>query len=182
MIVTNTLKYNGLPLGGHACVITSAEDMESRNGNQMIKICFDIIEDSEFNHYLQKLSDSINYNRDYYNWPNEGTKYFVSDGIGAKYFNQFISQLERVNNIKFDMPAVGEDFDVSQFIGLKIGCEFGLEEYEKNGKIKTALSILGFRTLDQLPFIRNYHVKRLDGKIVDYDLYIKERENDSCDE
>lgn len=177
MKVTNSLKYNGLPLGGHECVITSAEDMESRNGNQMTKICFDIIEDSEFNHYLQKLSNSINSNRDYYNWPNEGTKYFVSDGIGAKYFNQFISQLERVNNIKFDMPAVGEDFDVSQFVGLKIGCEFGLEEYEKDGEIKTSLSILNFITLDKLPYITGYLVKGLDGRLYDYEEYKKEKED-----
>lgn len=176
MIVTNTLKYNGLPLGGHSCVITAAEDIESKNGNLVAKICFDIEEDSEFNHYLQKLSNSINSNRDYYSWPNEGTKYFVSDGIGAKYFNQFISQLERVNNIKFDMPAVGENFDVSQFVGLKIGCEFGLEEYEKDGEIKTSLSILGFRTLDQLPFVRNIYVKNINGKNIDYDVYMSEKE------
>lgn len=176
MIITTKLKYNGLPLGGHECIITSAEDMVSKNGNQVTKVCFDIIEDSEFNHYLQKLSDSINSNRDYYCWPNEGTKYFISDGLGAKYYNQFISQLERVNNIKFDMPAVGEDFDVSQFIGLKIGCEFGLEEYEKDGKIKTSLSILGFRTLDQLPFVRNIYVKNINGKNIDYDVYMSEKE------
>lgn len=177
MIVTNSLKFGDKPLMGHVCVITAAEDMESKNGNQMTKICFDIEEDSEFNHYLQKLSSSINSYRNYYNWPNEGTKYFVTDGLGAKYYNQFISQLEIVNNIKFDMPAVGEDFDVSQFIGLKIGCEFGLEEYEKDGEIKTSLSILGFRTLDQLPFIRDVYIKKLDGKKVDYDTYMSEKEN-----
>ena len=160
MKITNTLKYNGLPLGVHECVITSAEDIVSRNGNSVTKICFDIEEDSEFNHYLQKLSDSINVNRDYYSWPNEGTRYFVSDGLGAKYFNQFISQLERVNNIKFDMPAVGEDFDVSQFVGL----------------------ILGFKTLDQLPFIKDIYIKKLDGKKVDYDTYISEKENLNNDE
>lgn len=182
MKITNTLKYNGLPLGVHECVITSAEDIVSRNGNSVTKICFDIEEDSEFNHYLQKLSDSINVNRDYYSWPNEGTRYFVSDGLGAKYFNQFISQLERVNNIKFDMPAVGEDFDVSQFVGLKIGCEFGLEEYEKDGEIKTSLSILGFKTLDQLPFIKDIYIKKLDGKKVDYDTYMSEKENLNNDE
>lgn len=176
MKITSALKYNGLPLGGHGCIVTSAEDVISKKGNQITKICFDIEEDGEFDHYIQKLSDSINSTRSEYNWPNEGTKYFASDGLGVKYYNQFISQLERVNNIKFDMPAVGEDFDVSQFVGLKIGCEFGLEEYEKDGEIKTSLSILGFRTLDQLPFIRNVYVKNINGKNIDYDIYMSEKE------
>lgn len=177
MIVTNSLKYNGLPLGGHECVIVAAEDIESKKGNLVTKICFDISEDSEYNHYLQKLSDSINSNRNYYNWPNEGTRYFVSDGIGVKYFKRFISLLERVNNIKFDMPEVGADFDVSQFIGLKIGCEFGLQEYEKDGEIKTSLSILNFKTLEELPYITEYLVKGLDDRLYDYEEYRKQKED-----
>lgn len=177
MKITSALRYNGLPLGGHECVITAAEDIISKkSGNSITKICFDIEEDNEFNHYIRKLNNSINSTRNNCNWPNEGTKYFVTEGLGAKYFNQFISQLERVNNIKFDIPAVGEDFDVSQFVGLKIGCEFGLEEYERDGEIKTSLSILGFRTLDQLPFVRSVYVKNINGKNIDYDIYMSEKE------
>ena len=182
MKVTNALKHGNQPLGGHECVIKSVDNIISKTGNEVVKMCFDIKEDSEFNQYFQNLSNNINSKKYYCDWPNEGTRYFVSDGIGGKYFNQFITQIEKVNGVKIDIPSVGDDLDISQFINLKIGCEFGLEEYEKNGKVKTALSILGFRTLDQLPFIRNYHVKRLDGKIVDYDLYINERESDSCEE
>lgn len=161
-----------LKLGGHICKIINAYEYENpKNGNISIKIEFDIDENSEFDGYMADLNNSLN------RWPNEGCKYFSIKKENLPFLKNFIKILKKSNKDVEIHDLAGEYFDLNQLIGLKIGGEFGLNEYmDINKDIKTSISLLTFKDIESLPYIGKPRVKKIDGSYTYYDNYYQQEE------
>jgi len=166
----NSDKFIDIPPKGYVLKLKNLEEYINRkNGNKSLKICFDIDGDSEYKGIFQRVFDSLETSFNI-KWPNEGTKYLSLKPENLPYLKNFIQAVEKSNDIKINLVP-GQELDLEQFKNLLVGGEFGYEEYEKDGDIKLGLSLFKFKSLDQLPYIKEPQVKTLNMGYVSYDIY-----------
>lgn len=152
-------------IGGHECIIVSVTEHETKDGEESLKVNFDIADGDEFAGIFTEK-----YYSNGRKWLNEGTKYFSYKEQYLNYFKAFIRALEESNNVKINVTP-GEEIDYSQFEGLKIGGIFILEEYQKDGKLRVGSILSEFVSLDELSEERTDTIKLLDGTYINYDEY-----------
>ncbi len=159
--------YESLKLGGHICIIKSADEYTGFiSGTTSLRICVDIDGKDEQKGFYQKQYDSND--KIDKKWSNGATKYISlkEDENCVAMFKGFITTLENSN------PKFVWDFDESKLVGLKLVGVFGQEEYlDNDGNIKLATKLTQFRSLDKLDEVKIPRVKKLDGSFVDYDKY-----------
>ena len=106
----------------------------------------------------------------------EGTNYLSLDPRYEIFIKRFITAVKKSNpDVEIEDKA-GERFNFTQLIGLYVGGEYGLEEFMKNGEITTRLSLLNFKPIDDLPYLKEPQVKLLDGTYQSYSDYSKEHQ------
>lgn len=160
-------EYEALELGGHEIVIMDAREYKSDfSGNTSLKVSIDIAGNDKQKGFFQKQYDE-NTNMDK-KWSSGATKYLSLKDEQLAYLKGFITSLEKSNNnFKFNVKGTWE-----QLKGLKLAGVFGLEEYQDSeGKTKTAIKLVQFRSLDKLNEIKIPKVKLLDGTFVEYEDY-----------
>lgn len=168
---TDSLESNILSLGKHINKILDVSNYTSKDNKPCLRIIFDIEEGSKYDGYCQKLLDSRK--TDDKRWPNEGTKYIPVEEKYQGYLKYFIEVLQKSNHTFLDI-APGEELDLEQFKGLKFGGAFGLQEYEnKDGEIKTSITLISFKEIDKVNEITIPDVRLVDGSYISYEEYMK---------
>lgn len=160
--------YERLELGGHEVVILDASEYTSeRTGKTSLKVSVDIAKGDKqegfFKKQYEEAKKSAKEGEDV-KWSTGGTKYISLANEQIAYFKGFITALENSNKgFKFDTKGKWE-----QLKNLHIAAQFGLEEYESNGEIKTATKLNKFRSLDKLKEIDIPDVKVLNDDKTTY--------------
>ena len=135
-----TGSYTPLPIGGHICRIVGARATQSRNGNDMIEVAFDIAEGSEFDGKFKERFDFLRKSNANAKWPNGGmfrTGVLTSDGKTSGYFKGLITAVEE-SNPGYSFKGSGCNEETMK--GKLIGFNFGEEDYKGNdGKIRTSI-------------------------------------------
>lgn len=163
-IHAKTVENLNLTLGGHICRVKGAEEYFSNEGKQSIKVTFDIDENSEYDGFFT--------NRAYTYWPQGGTKYLSMEAKNMCYFKQFVEAIQKSNEVDIDISG-DKDIDLEQFVGLRVVCQFGLEEYVKNNIIKTKLKIVNFYPIDKIDEVPIPSVELIHGGFMKYEEYQK---------
>ena len=161
--------FEALELGGHKCVIVSAEEYTSPvSGKTSLKISVDTAKLDKQPNYYQKIYDNNKLSEA--KWPTGAVKYISlgNDENCVKMLKGFITAVENSNgNYKFDWAK-----SIKQLEGKFVGGVFGLEEYQNNeGETKNATKLRTFRSIDKVTDARIPKVKLLDGTYVDYEDY-----------
>ena len=148
-------------IGAHELTIVSITEYKTKEGEESLKVDFDTADGLFSNKYYSSGRK----------WPNEGTKYLSFKEENLNYFKAFVKDLETSNDVKLNLTG-GEEIDYTQFEGLKIGGNFILEEYKKNGQLRIGSTLSEFVGLDALSEERSDTIKLLDGTFIDYDEYL----------
>lgn len=162
--------YESLALGGHEVVIKNAYEYTGQTGNTSLKVEIDIAGNDKQKGFFQKQFDN-NTNQDK-KWSNGACKYISlrDDEKCVAMFKGFTTAVEKSN------PNYTWNWDEKTLIGKKVCGVFGLEEYEKqDGTIGTTTKLTQFRSLDKLQEVKIPKVKKLDGSLVEYEDYIKNK-------
>lgn len=118
--------------GGYVCKIVNVINEPSR---EYLKISFEIVE-GEFKGYSSYIYNNYNF-------------YPISTFVSYKekalpFFKKFLSQVEKSNNIKFNLSNT---FDESSLNGKFLGVILNQEEYtDNNGNLKTRLVVQETKT------------------------------------
>lgn len=169
--------YFNLSLGGHLIIINSVEYyINEKNGDESLRIIFDIYDDNEFKYCFQKEYDNA---KDLANrkWPNEGTKYLSLKPNNMTFLKRFIKAINASNYEQIDATG-GKPLNLEQFKDKVLAGNFGLEEYEKDGEIETRISLFQFKSKDQLPYLKISRVKLSNGSYMDFETYKKINQED----
>lgn len=125
--------------GGHICRIHGARVEQSRNGNDMLVVAFDIVEEGEFNGYFQRRFERAKSYNAYANWPGVfRTAILTADGKTNGYFKGFIEAVEASNAGYSFRQSGGNE---AMLKGKLVGFNFGEEEYRSpiDNSVKTAV-------------------------------------------
>ena len=131
--------FDALPAGGHICKIIGARATQSRNGNDMLEIAFDIAEGSEHDGRFKRRFDDLRKQNPNVKWPNAGMFRVVTafNGQTNSFFKGFLTAVEE-SNAGYSFKAAGCNEETLK--GKLVGLNFGEEEYRRtDGKIGTAV-------------------------------------------
>ena len=132
--------YKTLPAGGHICRIIGARATQSRNGNDMIEVAFDIAENGDFDGMFKERFDNNRKTKPDCKWPNGGmfrTSVLTKDGKTSGFFKGLITAVEE-SNPGYNFAATNGNEETMK--GKLVGFNFGEEDYKANdGSIKTAV-------------------------------------------
>lgn len=135
--------YDGSALqltpGGHICRIRGARVEQSRSGNDMLVVAFDIVEEGKFNGYFQRRFERAKSYNAYANWPGVfRTSILTADGKTNGYFKGFIEAVEASNTGYNFRQSGGNE---AMLKGKLVGFNFGEEEYRSpiDNSVKTAV-------------------------------------------
>jgi hypothetical protein len=171
------LDFERLELGGHKGIIKNVSEYTSQiSGNTSLKVEVDTDSTDKQPGYFQKQYD--NDTRSDKKWSTGATKYvsLKEDENCVKMLKSFITSVENSN------PSFTYDWnkDVDQLKGKKVGLVFGLEEYQnQEGKLKTAIKLNQFRSLNKVDHVSIPKVRLVSGAYMDYDDYIEEAKESS---
>lgn len=146
-----TGEYEGLKAGGYICKVVSAKEEESRNGNRMLVVAFDIAEGDYKDFYKKRYDEAVKNNKDVnykVKWPNNGVHRLMiedKDGNCNKFFKGFITVIENSNE-NYNFKAT--KYDEKTLKDKLFGGVFGEEEYEKmSGDIGKTVKIRWIRNV-----------------------------------
>ena len=124
--------------GGHICRIHGARVEQSRSGNDMLVVAFDIVEEGEFNGYFQRRFERAKSYNAYANWPGVfRTAILTADGKTNGYFKGFIEAVEASNTGYNFRQSGGNE---AMLKGKLVGFNFGEEDYRaQDGSVKTSV-------------------------------------------
>ena len=131
--------FDALPAGGHICKIIGARATQSRNGNDMLEIAFDIAEGSEHDGRFKRRFDYLRKQNPNAKWPNAGMFRVVTafNGQTNSFFKGFLTAVEE-SNAGYSFKAAGCNEETLK--GKMVGFNFGEEEYRRNdGKVGTGV-------------------------------------------
>ena len=159
--------FTPLPADGYVCVIKGIEETRSKAGAPMFKLALDIFE-GEFKDYFfdlyQKRREKDPMNA---KWPNDGVKYVMLEetkgdriGLCSRAFRSLCGALEKCGYTIWDSQ---ENFLFDNVKGKTIGCTFGREQNEWNGKVNWHTKPQFFCTVDD---IRNGNYKVPEDKFL----------------
>jgi hypothetical protein len=124
--------------GGHICRIRGARVEQSRSGNDMLVVAFDIVEEGEFNGYYHRRFERAKSYNAYANWPGVfRASILTADGRTNGYFKGFIEAVEASNAGYSFRQSGGNE---AMLNGKLVGFNFGEEDYRaQDGSVKTAV-------------------------------------------
>lgn len=135
-------------LGGHHLVIKQVEEMQSKNGQPMIKVSFDFApEDKQPNYFAEQFKNDIRPDK---KWSNQATHYIMvydQDGKTSRNFKTFTTCAEH-SNTGFTTQW-GDNF-CQQFKNKKIGGVFGEQMDYYNGEEKKKRILRWFVSSDKV--------------------------------
>lgn len=171
-IQVNDNEFTPLELGGHKCVIMNAEEYTSpTSGKNSLKIYLDTAKDDRQPEYFTNLYK--NDTRPEKKWDNGAIVYLPlsDDETQVRMFKAGITAIENSNNFKWN-------FNERDLINKKVGCVFGLEEYQaQDGSIKTKTRARRLRSIAKIDDMQiEPDVKTLNNGYVSYDDYMEQRE------
>lgn len=156
--------FKRLPAGGHRCVIKNVENRNSKNGNPMLVICFDIADGSEYagyymNQYARNVEKAQKEGKQA-KWPNGGLFYQLID---EEHLGRFKAVIE---NIEASNPGFKFNLDEKTLIGRVFGGVFREEEYEsqRDGSIRTMVKCSAIRKVEGIEDVPVPKMKRLEAK------------------
>lgn len=136
--------FKRLPAGGYVCRILQATKSQSKNGNEMLVICFDI-EGGEYNSYFSKMFEQ-NMVKDGANakYPNGGIFRQVTCGNSTGIFKGVIQNIEKSNQ------GYVWNWDERTLVGKFFGGVFRDEEYisSRDGQVKTSVKCIAVRPVE----------------------------------
>lgn len=152
--VAATGEYESLEAGGYICKIISAKEEESKNGNRMLVVAFDIAQGEHENYFQRKFDENKKNNTDVnkiIKWSNNGVHRVMildKDGNCNKFFKGFITTIENSNsNYNFKKAK----FDEKTLKDKLFGGIFGEEEYQANdGSIKKTVKLRWIRAVETI--------------------------------
>lgn len=149
-----TGEFESLEAGGYICKIISAKEEESKNGNKMLVVAFDIAQGEHENYFQKRFDENRKSNTDVakiIKWPNNGIhRLMVLDNTGNcnKFFKGFITAVENSNN-NYNFKKA--KFDEKTLKDKLFGGIFGEEEYQANdGSIKKITKLRWIRTVETI--------------------------------
>lgn len=146
-------EYEKLEAGGYICKIINAKEEESKNGNKMLVIAFDIVEGEHKDFYQRRYEQAKKANNDPNNlvkWPNNGIyRIVLHKESTAGLMRGVMTSLEESNaGFKFDWDKKENEKDLKD---KKFGGVFAEEEYEKmDGSIGTTVKLKWFRSVKSI--------------------------------
>jgi hypothetical protein len=131
--------FKTLPAGVYKCVVKQAAVKQSKKGKEMLVICFDIADNSEYNGYFMDLyakrHEEAVAKGEQAKYPNNGCYYQLTQGEFLPRFKYIIDCIEESNG--------GYIFtgDEKSLVGKVFGAVMREEEYEsqRDGSIKTTV-------------------------------------------
>lgn len=144
-------EFTRLKPGGHYLIIRSVEEVTSKGGNAMLKICFDTDKtDSQPKFFATEFETRAN--NPERTWPNGGTSYIITDDqYGTSRLKGFVTSVEASNpGFKVawgDGPAFGK-----QFWGRRVGGVFAeeLDWYEAKAKVTHKTVLLRWTSVNKV--------------------------------
>lgn len=136
--------FKRLPAGGHVCRILQATAGTSKNGNEMLTICFDI-EGGEYNNYFSDLfGQNIVKDGGNAKYPNGGVFRQCTEGKSLGIFKGMIQNIEKSNQ------GYTWNWDENSLKGKLFGGVFREEEYisQRDGEIKTSVKCVAIRPVE----------------------------------
>lgn len=165
--------FEKLELGGHKCVIMNVEEYKSPiSGKGSLKIYLDTDKtDSQPNYFANLYKKDTRPDK---KWDNGAIIYLPlgDEETQVRMFKAGITAIENSNNFKWN-------FNEKDLINKKVGCVFGLEEYQaQDGSIKTKTRARRLRSIDKIGEISiEPDVKTLNNGYVSYDDYMEQKED-----
>lgn len=136
--------FKRLPAGGHVCRIMQATSAKSKNGNEMIVICFDI-EGGEYNGYYSKMFEqSMVKDGANAKYPSGGIFRQCTDGKSTGIFKGVIQNIEKSNQ------GYVWNWDERTLTGKLFGGVFREEEYisQRDGQVKKSVKCIAVRPVE----------------------------------
>ena len=141
-------EYTPVELGGHYMTIKQVEEMKSKTGRDMIKVCFDFdANDKQAGYFTESFKNDIRPDK---KWSNQATQYtlvYDEDGKSSKSFKTFCTCVEHSNS---GFQVAWCDNWGAQFKNKKIGGVFGEEMDYYNGEVKKKRVLRWFISTDKV--------------------------------
>lgn len=136
-----------LPAGGYVCKINAVEETESKAGNAMLAIRFDIAEGDYKEYYKEKYMNATPRNdSEPIKW--KGMYYIVLEGENWEgRFKGFITALEQ-SNPAFQWSMC--NWDTNRLVGLLFGGLFREEEFQGDRGVGKTTKLCWIRSADEI--------------------------------
>lgn len=133
-----------LPTGNYKCKIVNVEKSTSKNGNDMLKIFFDIDEGDYAGIYMDRYLNNKKSNEEA-KYPNAGVYYqFLGEGQTGR-LKGLVQCLEMSN------PAFKWNWNEQSMNGCVFAGQFREEEYfNQNGELRTSVKLVYIHPLEEL--------------------------------
>lgn len=136
--------YKNLPAGNYKCKIVGCETTQSRNGNQMLKIAFDVVEGEYSGIYMERFENAKKSNADA-KYPAVGIYYQLLGEEHTGRLKGLIQCLEMSN------PHFKWGWDEKALKGLFFAGQFREEEYyNQNSELRSSTKLVNIYPLEEL--------------------------------
>lgn len=137
--------YKNLPAGNYKCKIVGCETTQSRSGNQMLKIAFDVVEGEYSGIYMERFENAKKANTEA-KYPAVGIYYQLLGDEHTGRLKGLIQCLEMSN------PHFKWGWDEKALKGLFFAGQFREEEYyNQNGELRSSTKLVNIYPLEELP-------------------------------
>ena len=137
--------YKSLPAGNYKCKIVGCETTQSKNGNQMLKIAFDVVE-GEFAHIYMERYEATKKGNTEAKYPAAGIYYQLIGDEHTGRLKGLIQCLEMSN------PQFKWNWDEKALKGLFFAGQFREEEYyNQKGELRSSTKLVNIYPLEELP-------------------------------
>lgn len=136
-----TQEYGGfreLPADGYVCIIKAIEETMSKKGAPMMKVALDIAEGDYKDYFFKQYQSRREQDPMKAKWPNDAIKYVMLEDVSgdragqcSRAFKSFCGALEKTGYTVWDEQ---DNFLINNVKGKTVGCTFGREQSEWNGK------------------------------------------------
>ena len=134
-----------LPAGNYKCKIVNVEKSTSKNGNQMLKIAFDVVEGEYSGIYMERFEALKKANTEA-KYPAVGIYYQLLGEEHTGRLKGLIQCLEMSN------PHFKWGWDEKALKGLFFAGQFREEEYyNQNGELRSSTKLVNIYPLEELP-------------------------------
>lgn len=137
--------YKNLPAGNYKCKIVGCETAQSRSGNQMLKIAFDVVEGEYSGIYMERFENAKKANAEA-KYPAVGIYYQLLGDEHTGHLKGLIQCLEMSN------PQFKWGWDEKALKGLFFAGQFREEEYyNQSGELRSSTKLVNIYPLEELP-------------------------------